>query len=225
MKNEDMQTKVFDPIVDRVLNLINRQRRQAENEGRKIDAILMFGGFSQSRYFQQRINDKYRGRCSVIIPYEGVTAISHGAVMVIIINVYSILNNSSIFLRSFISVIFSCDPKQDANNRFVTNSHTKIMETRVVMPPAATGIEKGEIIEFKVSLQMEPIGVTVTIVCQNALMNANIRMKNNNEKLSLLLKSKCILNVLKHKPLIEYSPTEAEYVFDLRVKSSDLHYT
>lgn len=80
MRNIDMQTEVFDPIVKRILELINVQRKQAKSEGREINAILMVGGFSQSKYLQQRIEDEYRGICTVSVPYEGVTAISHGAV-------------------------------------------------------------------------------------------------------------------------------------------------
>ncbi|KAG2198328.1 hypothetical protein INT47_003041 [Mucor saturninus] len=80
MKNQDMKEKIFDPIIYRIFALIDDQLMQAEKGDRNIDAILMVGGFSQSRYLQQRIKDQYKGVCHVSVPFEGVTAISHGAV-------------------------------------------------------------------------------------------------------------------------------------------------
>lgn len=80
MKNDDMKNIVFDPIVTKIIDLINIQREQAKKDGQEIDAIVMVGGFSRSPYLQQRIRDEYKGVCTVTIPPEGVTAISHGAV-------------------------------------------------------------------------------------------------------------------------------------------------
>ncbi|KAI7890071.1 uncharacterized protein EV154DRAFT_422635 [Mucor mucedo] len=80
MRNQDMKEKIFDPIVNRIFDLIDDQLDQADKIGCRIDAILMVGGFSQSRYLQQRIKDQYKGVCHVSVPFEGVKAISHGAV-------------------------------------------------------------------------------------------------------------------------------------------------
>ncbi|KAG2203811.1 hypothetical protein INT47_012744 [Mucor saturninus] len=80
MKNQDMKEKIFDPIVDRIIYLMDDQLNQAKKGGRDIKAILMVGGFSQSKYLQQRIKDQYKGVCHVIVPVEGDTAVSHGAV-------------------------------------------------------------------------------------------------------------------------------------------------
>ncbi|KAI7891307.1 uncharacterized protein EV154DRAFT_602615 [Mucor mucedo] len=79
MKNQDMKEQIFDPVVQRIFSLIDNQLKQAGKGGRKVDAILMVGGFSQSRYLQQCIKDQYKGVCHVSVPYEGGTAISHGA--------------------------------------------------------------------------------------------------------------------------------------------------
>lgn len=80
MSNKDMQTKIFDPIIKRILNLIDGQLKQAKNQNNKIDAILMVGGFSQSGYLRHRVKEQYNSLYNVIVPFEGVTAISHGAV-------------------------------------------------------------------------------------------------------------------------------------------------
>ncbi|KAG2208896.1 hypothetical protein INT47_011036 [Mucor saturninus] len=58
IKNQEMKKKIFDPVVDRILALIDNQIKQAANVDSKIDAILMVGGFSQSEYLQLRIKDR-----------------------------------------------------------------------------------------------------------------------------------------------------------------------
>ncbi|KAI7894680.1 uncharacterized protein EV154DRAFT_560047 [Mucor mucedo] len=80
MKNQVMKEQIFDPVVDRIFYLIDDQLNQAKKVDRRIDTILMVGGFSQSRYLQQRIKDRYKGVCHVSFPTEGVEAISYGAV-------------------------------------------------------------------------------------------------------------------------------------------------
>ncbi|KAI7894650.1 uncharacterized protein EV154DRAFT_68672 [Mucor mucedo] len=80
MKNQDMKENIFDPIAERILALIDDQLNQAKKGNIRIDAILMVGGFSQSRYLQQRIKDQYKGVCYVSAPSDGAAAISLGAV-------------------------------------------------------------------------------------------------------------------------------------------------
>lgn len=49
-----MKEKVFDPIIERVEALLDRQILKMK-DGDKIDSILMVGGFSQSKYLQDRL--------------------------------------------------------------------------------------------------------------------------------------------------------------------------
>ncbi|KAI7894682.1 uncharacterized protein EV154DRAFT_69463 [Mucor mucedo] len=94
MKNQDMKEKIFDPVVDRILYLIDDQLNQAKKLDKRIDAILMIGGFSQSPYLQQRIKDRYKNVCHVGFPTESVEAISHGAVSYAL-NPYTILGKTA----------------------------------------------------------------------------------------------------------------------------------
>ncbi|KAG2203812.1 hypothetical protein INT47_012745 [Mucor saturninus] len=93
MKNQDMKEKIFDPVIDRIFYLIDHQLNQAKKVDRRIDAILMIGGFSRSIYLQQRIKDRYKGVCHVNTPIESAGAISDGAV-------YYALNPRRIFKQT-----------------------------------------------------------------------------------------------------------------------------
>jgi tRNA A37 threonylcarbamoyltransferase TsaD len=53
-----MKEKVFDPIIERVEALLDRQILKMK-DGDKIDSILMVGGFSQSKYLQDRLKIRY----------------------------------------------------------------------------------------------------------------------------------------------------------------------
>lgn len=89
------------------------------------------------------------------------------------------------------------------------------MEKKITIPLVA-GIEEGDMIDFTVSLRMEHIGVTVTIDCQNALINAKIRDITNNKK-GLTIETKCDLNVAKcKKSLIQYSLAKSGYLFNIK---------
>ncbi|KAG2196824.1 hypothetical protein INT47_002751 [Mucor saturninus] len=282
MSNKDMQVKVFDPIMDTILDLLYRKKRQAEANGnQKIEAILLFGGFSQSKYLKKRISDEFQGKCAVHVPYNNATAISHGAVtfglnpcMVVkgyagqslalevqapfektdiadsmckivngphgmtyakncldyFVKLDQELHNGqcSIYTKEVyieypkeaVIAIFSCDSREDSDSRFVTSSHKKILEARVVTPPTVTGIEKGEIIQFKVSLQMKGSSIHVRVECRNALINDNIKVAASNEKLSLVVENKCTLNVLNKKPIYMHpSMAKENAVYGLRVNS------
>ncbi|KAG2196472.1 hypothetical protein INT47_012673 [Mucor saturninus] len=276
MKNQEMKQIVFDPIVKRIFDLIDNQRNQAEKGGRKIDAILMVGGFSQSEYLQRCIKDRYKGVCRVSVPFEGVTAISHGAVSYAL-NPRMISRRSAgqslglevqaPFIRSLtdsnerrvegpdgdknfekdrveyfvrrdqelegerrtvykkdvyvvypnaaVIAIFSCDSKNDANSRYITTRHAKIMEAKVIMP-SIDGID-GRKIHFTVSLQVEHIGISVSIECQDSVINAEIRRITKDPDAILKITPKCNLNVASCKqPLIEYSLAKTGYLFNIR---------
>lgn len=117
--------------------------------------------------------------------------------------------------------IFSCDSRKGSDSKFITSSHKKILEARVVTPPFVNGIEEGEMIEFEVSLQMIGSIISVTVECQNALINDNIKMAASDKKLSIEFQSNCTLNLSNKKPSSLDLASEQEIsVYGLRVKSS-----
>lgn len=78
----------------------------------------------------------------------------------------------------------------------------------------------GEKINFTVSLQVEHIGVSVTIVCKNDKINREVRRITNNQESALIIKPKCNLNVANSKqPLISYSLARTGYLFNIREPS------
>ncbi|KAG2198326.1 hypothetical protein INT47_003039 [Mucor saturninus] len=277
MKNQDMKEIVFDPIVKRIFDLIDNQLKQAKKGSRKIDAILMVGGFSQSRYLQQCIKDQYKGVCHVSVPFEGVTAISHGAVSYAL-NPRMILKRSAeqsfslevqapfykkltdsaekkvvgpvgvdyvrgrleffvtknqqlegdrrtvctkdVFVQypnAAVIAISSCDSKTVANNRYVTDSHAKIMETKITMP--SVNKRDGDLVKFKVSLQIEHIGVSVTVECQDPHINEEVRKITKNQRSSLISTPKYSLNVANSKPSLALYSENASYMFNIRETS------
>ncbi|KAG2203805.1 hypothetical protein INT47_012738 [Mucor saturninus] len=246
----------FDPVVDRILYLIDDQLNQAKNGGRKINAILMVGGFSQSRYLQQRIKDRYKGVCHVKIPSDGATSISYGAVAYALnprmvsrktIGTFLGLKAQTPFIErltdpdqrkvkspirdeSFrkdrleyfediqrqvsgkdvyvlypnaaVIAIFACDSK-DVNNKYLYKSHAKILEAKIIMP-YMIGID-GRLIHFTVSLQKRDDEVSVTIECQDELINAAVRKISKNQRSSLKIKLNGSLNVaISKRPLVSY---------------------
>ncbi|KAI7875531.1 uncharacterized protein EV154DRAFT_76114 [Mucor mucedo] len=264
MRNDDMKTKVFDPVVERVLELFKTQFDQAKKLDKKIDVILMVGGFSQSLYLQQRIKDNFRNECYIFVPEESTLAMSHGAVMYGL-NPKTIIkefagrsfalevqdrfeanddvdkkvqgpdgqdyakNRLQYFVKKgqglkehlrkkytkevyveyphdAVFAVYSSDTKDNTEGRYVTDKHTKIMETRVTLPPNVPGIQDRELILFKVTLETGHIEATVVIECQNALINDSVAHMSSNKKSSLKVEKKCNLNILKHKKhLIEYA--------------------
>ncbi|KAI8644422.1 hypothetical protein BD408DRAFT_401145 [Parasitella parasitica] len=76
----DIQELVFDPVIEEVLVLLKKQIEKSAQF--PLSAVLLVGGFSQSRYLQKRVKDycKENNIPHVGIPPEGVTAISRGAV-------------------------------------------------------------------------------------------------------------------------------------------------
>lgn len=89
----------------------------------------------------------------------------------------------------YIIAIFSSDSDEDAKVNRVTNCHKKVMETRVNMPTGVAGIEKGDMIDFLVSLEVDEYGATVQIICQNALINADKNMVIISKRIPLTIDS------------------------------------
>jgi hypothetical protein len=74
-----MKEKIFDPIMKRIEDLLDTQIKKMR-EDEKIDTILLVGGFSKSRYLQDRLRRRYEPNITIGIPANAVTAISQGAV-------------------------------------------------------------------------------------------------------------------------------------------------
>ncbi|KAF0520398.1 actin-like ATPase domain-containing protein [Gigaspora margarita] len=64
----------FDPVVNKILLLISAQLNQS-----KCTVMFLVGGFSESKYLQQRIKQKFPG-CKVAVPPYPMAAIARGAV-------------------------------------------------------------------------------------------------------------------------------------------------
>lgn len=72
-----MKTIVFDPIIKRIEDLIDRQVNKMDT---KIDVILLVGGFSNCKYLDERLKKRYIDTIRIATPSNAVTAISQGAV-------------------------------------------------------------------------------------------------------------------------------------------------
>ncbi|KAI7896856.1 uncharacterized protein EV154DRAFT_491024 [Mucor mucedo] len=76
---EIMLSEIFDPVIDQVLSLIDKQLERID---RKLDAIFLVGGFGQSTYLLHKIKDKFTDDVALICaPKRGEMAIVRGAVL------------------------------------------------------------------------------------------------------------------------------------------------
>lgn len=78
MTQDDMKTKIFEPIMKDVVCLIKEQIKMA---GDGVAAVIMVGGFGQSRYLKSRVRDAISSRTDVLQPESGWTAVVKGAAM------------------------------------------------------------------------------------------------------------------------------------------------
>ncbi|GES97308.1 hypothetical protein GLOIN_2v1886005 [Rhizophagus clarus] len=77
LKFDDVK-KMFDPIAEKIIRLIDSQLQSSNNN---CSAILMVGGFSESKYLQSRIKKEFSLKVKLIsIPPQPVIAIVKGAV-------------------------------------------------------------------------------------------------------------------------------------------------
>ncbi|CAG8565160.1 9924_t:CDS:2 [Ambispora gerdemannii] len=67
--------RFFDPVVERILRLIEAQL----DKSRYCSVMFVVGGFSESKYLQKRIKQKFKS-CRVVIPPHPMAAIVRGAV-------------------------------------------------------------------------------------------------------------------------------------------------
>ena len=56
---EDMKS-CFDPVVNEIIKLINQQINAVKAQSQAIRAIVLVGGFGESRYLQHRIREAVR---------------------------------------------------------------------------------------------------------------------------------------------------------------------
>lgn len=71
-----MKSKVFDPIIKDIICLIKEQISMA---GDGVAAIVLVGGFGQSRYLKSQVKDAVSSRTQVLQPESAWTAVVKGA--------------------------------------------------------------------------------------------------------------------------------------------------
>lgn len=78
MSQQDMQVKIFEPIIKDVICLIKEQIALAGDE---VDAVILVGGFGQSRYLRSRVRDSIAAGTQVLQPEKGWAAVVKGAAL------------------------------------------------------------------------------------------------------------------------------------------------
>lgn len=78
MSQEDMKTKIFDVIMKDIIGLVKEQITMAGDE---VTAVVLVGGFGQSRYLKSRIKDAISSGTQVLQPENGWAAVVKGAVI------------------------------------------------------------------------------------------------------------------------------------------------
>jgi molecular chaperone DnaK (HSP70) len=73
-----MTIKIWDPIMKDIICLINEQISLADE---KVAAVVLVGGFGQSKYLRSRVRDVIVSGIRVLQPENGVTAVVKGAVI------------------------------------------------------------------------------------------------------------------------------------------------
>lgn len=78
MSQEEMKEKIFDPIIKDIICLIKEQVAMAGDE---VTAVVLVGGFGQSRYLKSKARDAIAAGTQVLQPESGWTAVAKGAVI------------------------------------------------------------------------------------------------------------------------------------------------
>lgn len=76
ISQDDMKNKVFDPIIKDIVCLIKEQINMA---GGDVSAIVLVGGFGQSRYLRSQVKEAVGSRSQVLQPESAWTAVVKGA--------------------------------------------------------------------------------------------------------------------------------------------------
>ncbi|KAI8996929.1 hypothetical protein BDB01DRAFT_751584 [Pilobolus umbonatus] len=75
---EELRKRVFEPVIDQVIRLIDDQLKQSTT---KLDAIFLVGGFGQSTYLYRHVIANFQSRVGFIgVPPRGELAVVRGAV-------------------------------------------------------------------------------------------------------------------------------------------------
>jgi molecular chaperone DnaK (HSP70) len=73
---------MFDPIVEKIIKMIKMQLDNSREKGSKPSIMFLVGGFSESKYLQKRIKDKFQDQVdNISVPQSPTAAISRGAAM------------------------------------------------------------------------------------------------------------------------------------------------
>lgn len=78
MPQEEMKTKIFEPIMKDIIGLVKEQISMA---GDDVTAVVLVGGFGQSRYLKSKIRDAIAAGTQVVQPENGWAAVVKGAVI------------------------------------------------------------------------------------------------------------------------------------------------
>ncbi|KAL7795830.1 hypothetical protein V8C37DRAFT_373579 [Trichoderma ceciliae] len=78
ISQDDMIIKIWDPIMKDIICLINEQISMADEE---VAAVVLVGGFGQSKYLKSRVRDAIISGVRVLQPENGVTAVLKGAII------------------------------------------------------------------------------------------------------------------------------------------------
>jgi molecular chaperone DnaK (HSP70) len=76
MPQDEMKTKIFDPIIKDIVCLIKEQISMA---GDNVDAVILVGGFGQSKYLKSRVRAAVSTSTQVLQPEDCWTAVVKGA--------------------------------------------------------------------------------------------------------------------------------------------------
>jgi molecular chaperone DnaK (HSP70) len=78
LKFDDVK-KMFDPLITKIISLIKGQLDQLRNKNKKCSAMMLVGGFSESRYLQDRVRSEFnRIVPKISVPTLPITAVIKG---------------------------------------------------------------------------------------------------------------------------------------------------
>ncbi|RIA90017.1 hypothetical protein C1645_805944 [Glomus cerebriforme] len=81
IKFEDVKD-MFDPVIKEILDLIRDHLDENDKDDNDVSAMLLVGGFSESKYLQERVKQEFNDRLNnkISFPENPITAIVEGAV-------------------------------------------------------------------------------------------------------------------------------------------------
>jgi hypothetical protein len=69
--------EMFDPIIEKIIRLI---RGQLAQQNKKCSAIMLVGGFSESKYLQTKIREEFNNIQNISVPMQPMIAVVKGGV-------------------------------------------------------------------------------------------------------------------------------------------------